>query len=167
MVLLFQPFTHQTLTCYGARLCGPSIVIMKKYHAWFSLCSQFRGEVKHLCVCLVAQAYPTLWDPTDCSPPGSSVHGILQARILEWVTFPFFGGSSWPRDQTQVSCIAGRFFIIWATREVQWSMTIKPATVSAGIGCASFWLSEDGGGTKGSRTSLSTERSRSFCHVSF
>ena len=53
----------------------------------------------------------------DCSLPGSSVHGILQVRILEWVAIPFFRGSSGPRDWTWVSCIAGRFFIIWATRE--------------------------------------------------
>ena len=54
---------------------------------------------------------------------GSSVHGILQIRILEWVAMPFSRGSSQPRDQTQVSCIAGRFFTIWATREAQeyWS----------------------------------------------
>src|SRR5574337_612499 len=48
----------------------------------------------------------------DCSPPGSSVHGILRARILEWVAIPFSRGSSQPRDQTQVSCIAGSFFTI-------------------------------------------------------
>ena len=66
---------------------------------------------------LVTQLYPTLYDPVNCSPPGSSVHGILQALILEWVAIPFSRGSSWPRDQTQVSCIAGRFFTIWATRE--------------------------------------------------
>ena len=53
----------------------------------------------------------------DCSPPGSSVHGILQARILEWVAIPFSRGYSQPRDQTWVSCIADRFFTIWATRE--------------------------------------------------
>ena len=51
----------------------------------------------------------------DCSLPGSSVHGILQARILEWIANPFSRGSSWLRDHTQVSCIAGRFFTIWAT----------------------------------------------------
>ena len=56
-----------------------------------------------LCV-LHAQLCPTLCDPMDCSPPGSSVHGILQARILEWVAIPFSRGSSQPRDQTQVSC---------------------------------------------------------------
>ena len=46
------------------------------------------------------QLCPTLWDPMDCSPPGSSVHGILQARILEWVATPSFRKSSPPRDQT-------------------------------------------------------------------
>ena len=69
---------------------------------------------------LVAQLCPTLCDPVNCSPPGSSVHGILQARISEWVTISlhqFTRGSSWPRDWTQVSCIAGRFFTVWATRE--------------------------------------------------
>ena len=53
----------------------------------------------------------------DCSPLDSSVHGILQAKILEWVAIRFSRVSSWPRDQTQVSCIADRFFTIWATRE--------------------------------------------------
>ena len=55
----------------------------------------------------VAQSCPTLCDPMDCSPPGSSVHGILRARILEWVAISFSRGSSRPRDQTQVSRIAG------------------------------------------------------------
>ena len=52
--------------------------------------------------------------------PGSSVHGILQARTLEWVDISFSRGSSQPRDRTQVSCIAGRCFILWATREARW-----------------------------------------------
>jgi len=73
-----------------------------------------------VCVCvLVAQSYPTLCDPMDRSPPGSSVHGILQARILEWTAIPFSRGSSWPRNQTQVSCTAGRFFTVWATNVMQ------------------------------------------------
>ena len=59
---------------------------------------------------LVVQLCPTLWDPMDCSPPGSSVHGLLQARTLEWFAMPSSRGSSRPRDQTQVSHIAGRFF---------------------------------------------------------
>ena len=53
---------------------------------------------------------PTLWDPIDYSLPGSFVHGILQARILEWVVMPYSWGSSWPRDQTGISCFAGGFF---------------------------------------------------------
>ena len=64
----------------------------------------------------VTQPCLTLCDPMDC------IHGILQARILEWVAFPFSRGSSQPRDQTQVSCIAGRFFTIWATREALTSL---------------------------------------------
>ena len=63
---------------------------------------------------LVAQSCWTLCDPKDGSPPGSSVHGIVQARILEWITIPVSRGSSQPRDRTQVSCIVGRFFIFWA-----------------------------------------------------
>ena len=61
----------------------------------------------------------TLCDPMNCSPPGSSVHGILQARKLEWVAIPFSRGSSWPRDWTQVSLSAGGFLTSWATREAQ------------------------------------------------
>ena len=66
-----------------------------------------------VCVCLcVTQLCPTLCDPMDCSPPGSSVHGLLQARILEWLAITFSRRSSQPRDQTQVSCIAGGFFTV-------------------------------------------------------
>ena len=67
---------------------------------------------------LVVQSCPTLCDPRKCRP-GSSDYGILQARILEWVAISFSRGTYQPRDQTQVSCIAGRFFTIWATREAQ------------------------------------------------
>ena len=68
---------------------------------------------------LVIQSCLTLCDPMECSTPGFSVHGILQAGILEWVAIPFSRGSSWPRDQTQVSCVAGRFFTVLAIREAQ------------------------------------------------
>ena len=61
--------------------------------------------------------FATLW--TVCSLPDSSVHGVLQARILQWVAIPFSRVSSWPEDPTQVSHIAGRFFTVWATREAQ------------------------------------------------
>ena len=59
----------------------------------------------------------TLCNPMDCSLPGSSVHGILQTNILQWVALPFSRWSSWTRGWTQVSCIAGRFFTVWVTRE--------------------------------------------------
>ena len=67
----------------------------------------------------------TLCDLMGCSPPDSSVHGILQARILEWVAMPFFRGSSQPMDWTWVSCVAGRFVTIWATREALWLSRLR------------------------------------------
>ena len=68
-------------------------------------------------LCLVAQSYPTLCDHKDCSSPGSSVHGILQARILESVAMPSSKESSQPRNWIQVSHTAGGFFTSWTTRE--------------------------------------------------
>ena len=59
---------------------------------------------------LVVKSCPTLCNPMDYNLPGSSVHGILQARVLEWVAISFSRGSSHPRNQTKISCIAGRFF---------------------------------------------------------
>ena len=82
------------------------------YWLWFYLSFWWCGEW----VSKVTQLCPTLCDPVDCSPPGSSIYGILQARILEWVAISFSRGSSQPRDQTQVSRIAGRRFNLWATR---------------------------------------------------
>ena len=75
----------------------------ESWHAW--------SEVN------VTQSCPTLWDPLDCSLQTSSVHGIFQARVLEWVAISFSRGSSRPRDQTQVSCTAGRYFTVWATSD--------------------------------------------------
>ena len=69
-------------------------------------------ELPVLFLFLVAQLCLTLGNPMGCSPLGSSVVGILQARILEQVAIPFSRGSSWPRDQSWVSCIAGGFFTI-------------------------------------------------------
>ena len=72
-------------------------------------------ELKHRRACMYAKSFqscPALCDLMDYGPPGSSVHGILQARILKWVAVPFSRGSSQPRDRTQVSCIAGGFFTV-------------------------------------------------------
>ena len=74
----------------------------------FSRFYESESEVTPLC--------PTLCDPVDCSLPGSSICGVLQAKILEWVAISFSRGSSRPRDRTQVSLIAGRRFTLWATR---------------------------------------------------
>ena len=93
-------------------------------HAVFSfwVCVTFKIYtlyMLHTCVwkvkVRVTQSYPTLWDPIDYT-----VHGILQAKILEWVAFPFSRGSSQPRDWTQVSRIAGGFFTSWALSLLQW-----------------------------------------------
>ena len=85
-----------------------------------------------VCVCvLVAQSCPTLCDPMGCSPPGSSVCGISPARILEWVAISFSRGSSWPRDWTQVSCIAGRLFTVWATREENYCQHVRSGMLMA------------------------------------
>ena len=73
----------------------------------------------------VTQSCPTLCDPMDCSLPGSSVHGIFQARVLEWVTISFSRGSSQPRDWTLVSRVAGRCFTVWAT--------VKEGPINSGV----------------------------------
>ena len=88
-------------------------LIWLKSNCHYSVCfseSESESEVAQLC--------QTLCDPMDCSLPGSSTRGILQARVLEWVAVSFSRRSSQPRDQTWVSLIAGRHFTIWATREV-------------------------------------------------
>ena len=67
----------------------------------------------------VAQLYPTLCDPMDCSPPVFSVHGIFQARVLEWVAISFSRGSSQLRDRTKTSLIVGRLFTLWTPGKSQ------------------------------------------------
>ena len=89
------------------------IVLRFAYAHWTVLLkSTPAAAAKSLQSCL------TLFDPVDSSLSGSSVHGILQTRILEWIAIPFFRGSSQRRDWTQVSCIAGWCFTIWATRYI-------------------------------------------------
>ena len=74
----------------------------------------FKDRIRSL---LVTQSHLTPWEPMNWSPPGFSVHGFIQAGILECVAIPFSRGSSRPKDWTWVSCIADGFFTIWATRE--------------------------------------------------
>ena len=80
--------------------------------------------MRRLCVCMCAQMCLTLCDPMDCSPPVSSVHGISQAKILQWVAISFSRVSSWPRDQTCISCfscIGRQIPYHWTTWESLWA----------------------------------------------
>ena len=96
----------------GAKISCSSLTT-KKWQNWYLKIWIFFFFSIYLAVKVkVAQSCPTL-----CDPMVYTVHGILQARILEWVAFPFSRRSSQPRDQSQVSCIAGGFFTCWATRE--------------------------------------------------
>ena len=90
------------------------VIIILLYHPTSSLSIHWLMDTVFFHVLAIVNSAP---DRMDCSPPGSSVHEILQARIPEWVAIPYSRGSSQPRDWTQVSLVAGRFFTIWATRE--------------------------------------------------
>ena len=118
-----------TLLCNCLATLAPP-VSLPQYFISLLLC--FKHKImKHtwccvrVCVCvLITQSCLTLWHPMDCSPPDSSVHGILQARILEWVAIPFSRRSSWPRNRTQVSCITGGFFTLWAIGEAPYMIIV-------------------------------------------
>ena len=92
--------------------------------------------------CSVTESCLTLCNPMDCSPPGSSVHGTFQARVLEWVAISFSRGSSQTRDWTCVSCTAGGLFTCWVIREALQTKIIqfktKPKVLIQG------WEKEDG-----------------------
>ena len=83
------------------------------------------------CCCLVVKSCPTLCDPMDCRISGSSVHGISQARILEWVAISFSRQSSWPRDQTHISCIGRQIVYHWALWEGKSSKISENQTARA------------------------------------
>ena len=99
-------------------------------------------------MCLVTQSCLTFSNPMDCSPPGSSVHGISQARIQEWVDFSSSRRFSQPRDRTQVSRIAGRFSTSWAAREAQDYWSEEPILPDPGIDPGSPALQVDSLPTK-------------------
>ena len=106
------------------------IEIANKIISWFSYINT------HVCVCVCAQTLQsclTLCNPTDCSPPESSVHGILQAGILEWVAMPSSGGSFRLRDRTHVSCIGRQILYHWAS----WGAT--PAHTHNALLCRKWW----------------------------
>ena len=111
--LLATPWT----TAYQA---PPSMGFSRQeYWSGVPLPSPSGGASGNLNEMLVAQSCPTLCDPTNCSPSGSSIHGVLQARIVEWIAISFFRGSSQPRDQTHVSPTGRWILYHWATRDYQ------------------------------------------------
>ena len=101
--------------CHGAGRMAQPGSLQDSAHTELSVCVC-------VCVCVCAQSRLTLCDLMDYSTSVSSVHGILQGSTLEGVAIPFSRASSWSRDWTRVSCIAGRFFTIWATREAHTSI---------------------------------------------
>ena len=94
-------FIH--LYFYWSKVGLPCCVRLWYIANWFSvyIC---------VCVCMCVQSCLTLCDSVDCYLPGSSVHGISQARTLEWIAVSYSRGLSRPRDQSHISCLAGRFF---------------------------------------------------------
>ena len=94
----------------------PRVQVLWTHHLPWANLFLLRGR-EHSLSAFRSWLCPTLCDPMGCGLPGSSVQGFLQARILEWVAISSSRGSSWPRDQTRVSCIADRFFTVWAMRE--------------------------------------------------
>ena len=116
---------------------------LHQYRVWIENVKLSPWLVEMKVKVLVAQPCLTLCNPVDCSPPGSSVHRIFHARMLEWVAMPSSRGSSQPRDQTQVSHIAGRFFTSWDTREtlrrgilITYSQAVKLVTIPGYILCS-------------------------------
>ena len=87
----------------------------------------------------VAQPCPTLCDPMDCNLSGSSVHGIFQAIVLEWIAISFSSGSSRPRDWTQISGIVDRRFTVWATREVLQCTHLHSQCTQMGVQIKNPW----------------------------
>ena len=103
----FNSDDHYVYYCGQESLRRNGVAIIVNKRVWNAVKVKSESEV--------AQSCPTFCDPVDCSLPGFSIHGILQARILLWVTISFYRGSSQPRDWTWVSHTGGKRFNLWAT----------------------------------------------------
>ena len=111
----------QKWICFAGFQEPPPKIMTPQVHYYIATFGRCVCVCVCVCVCSVARSCLTLCNPLDCSPLGSSVHGISPARILEWVAISYSRGSSWPRDQTCVSCISciGRQSLYhWVTWEV-------------------------------------------------
>ena len=116
--------THSSVLAWripgmGERGGLPSMESHRVRHNWSDLAAAVSHGMNVKVKVSITQSSPTLCDSMDCTPPGSSVYGILQARILEWIAIPFSRRSSQPRDWTWVSHIVGRFFTVWVTGKPQ------------------------------------------------
>ena len=107
-----EPFPMSQLFAWGGQSTGVSAQSRISGSSWLITSLWLSGSLRSF-------LYMTFCDLMDCTLPGSSVHGILQARKLEWVAILFSRRSSWRRDWTQVSCIAGGLFNVWVTGEAQ------------------------------------------------
>ena len=134
VILLLGTFPKKTKTLIQKDICTPTFIaaLFTTAKIWKQpKCPSISERLKKMCyICTVEycvlshSVMSDSRDPMDCSLPASSVHGILQVRILEWVAISFSRRSSWPRDWIQVSWIAGRVLTNWAMREaLQWSVT--------------------------------------------
>ena len=110
----------------GTGCCHSGLPWAEEWNPDFAQSLNLNGPCVCVCVCvLVAQSCLTLCDPMDWGSLGSSVHGILQARILEWIAMPFSKRSSWQKNQAQAVCIVGRFFTTWVVlgrKEFKWPL---------------------------------------------
>ena len=127
-----REYTVQRVKWYHHRQLDNALFYKEKclsplFHSFLSWCL-LPMHTKSLQSCL------TLREPVDCSLVDSSVHAILQARILEWVAIPSSRGSSWPRNRTWMSHIACRFFTIWATREA-WTAQLNMVKIARFMLC--------------------------------
>ena len=115
-IIMFLPIQRVLVSYLFSYFLVINFQIMYLPSTW--LPSQIIGHSQWKWKCWSLSHVQFFATPWSVAPPGSSVHGILQARILEWVGIPFYRGSSQPRDQTRISCTVSRFFTIRATREV-------------------------------------------------
>ena len=126
-----MPYLYRYLYCFS--LIGSTTKTQLK-----TTLSSRHHELQSTCICVIimylcihSQSFSTIWDPTDCRPQGSSVHGISQGRILEWVVISVSRGSSRPRDWSCISFCTGRWILYHcATWEVQWSVQFSCSVVS-------------------------------------
>ena len=102
--------------------------ILRNLKIWMVISESFNFPYFACVYAKLLQSHSTFCNSMYCSPQGSSIHGILQARILEWVAMPFSRGSSWPMNRTLISCgscIAGRVFYLWAAKEASLISLLK------------------------------------------